>query len=47
MLALLAVWRLKPAVEVLKLVTALITVSGLGDIHQFEQPGKLMAYSVL
>jgi transposase len=50
MLALLATWRLKPAVEALmafrgfQLVAAMITVSELGDIHRFAHPRQLMTY---
>jgi transposase len=50
MQALLADWRLKPAVEALmalrgfQLVAALITVSELGDIHRFNHPRPLMTY---
>jgi transposase len=50
MQALLADWRLKPAVDALmalrgfQLVAAMITVSELGDIHRFNHPRPLMTY---
>jgi transposase len=50
MLTLLQTCRLKPAVEALiafsgfQLVSAMITVSELGDILRFEHPRQLMTY---